>query len=263
MRLEAQLACKNLQKINKEQLKRFAKKLRSCLIDKGAEKTLVDSCLKTAIQEMNQDRFFEKQCQLAMSSACDKSTLKGNRGIDSIGRILVEYCFIRVPEKKMVWPESSKVDQRARETFVQGVIPRPLLTYFLVSIRGAIPELNNFKADSVLFGKENKQHEERKEYVDALVRKFDGPEADNRTKWESIYRNERFQTIARSLIGETRRKIEEFGLERYLRILENFRQRDPDSKTKNKMQRPFTLDDIKQIETALWAAEEALAKPLD
>lgn len=263
MEFEVEHLCKKIRKVNNQQLKDYTKLLRKFLLHEGIEQHLVDKALKSAIQAFQKSPPFEDLCLKAMCSAQDKTCLKGKRGIDAIGRILVQFCFFKVPKTKMVWPQSSLKDKEARKKYVPGIIPRPLMSYFLVSVRGSIPELNNFEASSVLFGEENQAHEERKRLVNALVKEFDSSDPlQTKNKWETIYSDQRFQDIARDLIGDIRRKIEEFGLERYLRILENLRQRDPDKNNQYSMRRPFNLEDIKQLEEALWAAEEALAKPL-
>lgn len=263
MNLDQEHIFNKIVKLNNIQLKLYTKALRSSLLKAGVDQGLVDSALKSSIQHLKETSSFQSDCQKTLCGENGKECPKDKRGIDSIGRILVEYCFIRTPEKRMIWPESSEQDKKARKVFTQEIIPRPLMIYFLISVRGTIPKLNKFEASSVLFGEENKTHEERKEYVDSLVEEFNTSTTSNvSTKWNQIYSDSRFQAAARDLIGDIRRKIGEFGLERYLLIIENLRQRDPESKRSNRMQRAFTIEDVKQLEDALWMAEEALAKPL-
>lgn len=264
MSFDLEVICKNIEQLTNTQLKIYTKTLRSSLLEAGVEKDVVDSALKSSVQKLKRMSSFNTDCQRVICSAYDQAHLKGKRGIDSIGRILVEYCFIRIPEHKMIWPESSEQDKKSRESYTHGIIPRPFMNYFLVSVRGTIPELNKFDASSVLFGEENEAHEERKKYVDSLVKEFEANESiPLRSKWDHIYTDARFQTAARDLIRDIRKKMEQFGLERYLRVLENLRQRDPDNKGSNRMHRPFNFEDAKQLENALWSAEEALAKPRD
>jgi len=238
----------------------FTQIMRHQLLNAGIDRQLLEDILKKSVHEFRKKQSYDTDCATSLQEMINQSSGKEHRGIDCIGRILVEYCFFRVPETKLIWPENSERDTQSRIGFTEGVIPRPLMRYFLVSVRGTIPELNNFEASSVLFGEENIAHEERKAYVNELTKKFVSPKAtESAIDWQAVYSDNRFQQVALELIGDIRRKIEQFGLERYLRILENFRQRDPDSTGINAMQRPFIIDDAKQIDEALWAAEEALA----
>jgi len=253
--------CKLTKKACNDQLRVFTQIVRQKLLDAGIESSLLEKSLKDAIMELKNDDSYLSECSHIIHDISKHTNGEENRGIDSIGRVLVEYCFFRTPSEKMIWPDNSKKDMKARAEYTQNVIPRPLMRYFLVSVRGTIAELNNFEASSVLFGEENTAHEERKSYVDELIQEFKVIDKTGQeiTNWQSVYADTRFQQVALELIGDIRRKIEQFGLERYLRILENFRQRDPDSAGINAMQRPFIIEDAKQIDEALWAAEEALA----
>ncbi|WP_319466522.1 hypothetical protein [uncultured Pseudodesulfovibrio sp.] len=258
----------SLENINKEQdtkmtvnqLKLFTKILRQTLLDAGIEKVTTDHALKQAIIKFNK----KKNLTTSKTPPTPHTTsfdAKENRGIDPIGRILVEFCFIKSPKKRMIWPDNSVQDDTARKKFTQGIIPRPLMRYFLISVRGSIPEIDQLESSSVLFGKDNESHKKRKILVNDLLKEFrnKNPHTD-KLNWEEIYLDSRFQKIALEIIGDIRRKMNQFGVDRYLKILENFRQRDPAQKSINKMQRHFIVTDAKQIDEALWAAESSLAQ---
>lgn len=259
--LEDQI-CTAVKNISNQQLKRFTQLIRRHLTEVGFDQTQLDHALKKAVKAFKEDENFKTECNRVVNTIHTQANSQENRGIDSIGRVLVEYCFFKTPDKKMIWPEGSKQDDESRKSYVKGVTPRPLMRYFLVSIRGSIPQLNKFEASSVLFGEENTAHEQRKKYVDDLIKEFVAPnQTGKRTvNWNAVYADNRFRQVALELIGDIRRKIQQFGLERYLRILENFRQRDPDRTGINIMERPFSIEDAKQLESALWAAEETLAR---
>lgn len=262
MTLDMGAICQQARKLSIIQLKQFSQELRQILLSSGIDKRIVDDALKTAIKSSNNRKEFYDECLNAFSKlTCDSHRCK--RGTDAIGRILVEYCFFRAPDKRMIWPEYSPKDLQARKEFVEDIIPRPLMRYFLVSVRGSISELNKFEASSVLFGKENQIHEERKAVVDKLIRDFTGSHDNISTAWEAIYEDSTFKRIALDIVSDIRRKIEQFGHERYLRILENFRQRDPDRKGINVMHRSFSIEDARQIGECLWTAEGYLVNSLD
>ncbi|MDC0336112.1 hypothetical protein OAN24_04355 [Pseudodesulfovibrio sp.] len=256
--------CKVTKRVGNKQIMLFTHIIRQQLLDAGVDRQLLEKTVKTAVKAFRQKQTYDKDCATALQDMSANSSGKEHRGIDSIGRILVEYCFCRTPDTQLIWPEESEEDTQARISFTEGIIPRPLMQYFLVTVRGTVPQLNKFEADSILFGKENAAHEDRKKQVDALVHEFDNlNESGSKIKWKAIYMDSRFQAIALELIGDIRRKIEQFGHERYLRILENLRQRDPDRKGINAMDRPFSLDDAKQLDEALWSAERGLAQNME
>lgn len=262
--MESQITriCKLTKRVGNKQVMLFTQIMRQHLLGAGIDQQALEKALKNAVKQFRKEQTFDADCVAELSTMENQSNAKAHRGIDSMGRILVEYCFCRTPETKLIWPDKSEKDTEARISFIEGVIPRPLIRYFLVTVRGTIPNLNKFEAASILFGEENVAHEERKEFVDKLVKEFGGNDSAD-SKWEAIYNDPRFQSIALELIGDIRRKLEHFGLERYLKILENLRQRDPEKKSLNEMQRPFYLADAKQLDEALWAAERNLAQSLE
>lgn len=241
----------------------FTQIVRQRLLESGIDRKLLEDVLKSSVKQFRSQQTYDRDCANVLSEIHQYSNGKEHRGIDSIGRLLVEYCFIRIPETKLIWPENSEQDTQSRIGFSEGIIPRPLLRYFLVSVRGTIPELNKFDAPSVLFGEENTVHEERKDFVNSLIKEFNSSDKQNSgIKWNEVYSDSRFQKVALELIGDIRRKIDQFGHERFLRILENLRQRDPEKNGVNAMQRTFIIDDVEQIDESLWAAEEALSQKL-
>lgn len=254
--------CKLTKGVGNKQLLLFTKIVRSHLINAGIDKLLLEKALKEAVVDFRKAQTYDTDCAEALSTM--DANDKENRGCDSIGRILVELCFVQNPQHRLIWPERSEQDTQARISFTENVIPRPLMRYFLVSVRGSIPELDNFEAESVLFGQENAVHKERKAYVDELLKEYATSSNGNCTlDWKAIYTDVRFKKIALELIGEIRRRIDQFGTKRYLRIIENIQQKDPERAKKNSMDRAFTIDDILVIDDALWTAEGTLAQTID
>lgn len=248
--------------IKHDQIARFLHLLRQNLIAAGVDRTRFDQSVEISLRQLlappSADPTFSRQPD-------DSGLMENSRGIDSLGRILVEFCFMRSTDTPMIWPENSEQDTTARKMFTREYIPRPLMRYFLASVRGAIPQLDNFEADSILLEEENDTHSQRVLHINELLEDFKGPfgEGESAIDWPAIYADPRFQNITLELIRDIRHKIEQFGLEHFLHILENYRQHDPDSKGTNAMQRPFTLNDAKQIDEALIAAESALAHILN
>lgn len=255
--------CKLTKRIGNKQLMAYTQIIRKNMLDAGVARETTETILKQAIKEFRKKQTFEASCNNALQGMSCSAGNKENRGIDSIGRLLVEYCFIRSPEGRLLWPEDSEQDLKARENFTSNILPRPLMRYFLISVRGAISEINKYEAVPALFGEENQTNEERKEYVKSLIKEMAGTDSTpTQLDWNKIYADPRFQKVALEFIGDIRRKIAQFGHERYLRILDNLHQRDPENKGLNAMHRSFTIEDVKQIDDSLWAAEEALSASL-
>ncbi len=121
-------------RVSDEQLNQFVSLLRELLIDSGVAPDVFDSAVLTANQQMKADNIESVITQAVQAEE--------NRGVDTIGRILVEFCFFRTPAVKMIWPVNSNQDMAARREFTSNVIPRPLMRYFLISVRGSIRELD-------------------------------------------------------------------------------------------------------------------------
>lgn len=260
MEIELSTVTRITKKLNNRQLHQYSEILQRRLIDAGIAPEVVLEVIKGAVQELRLNDTFALECAQAFEGVAKATAVPDEqRVIDRVGRILVEYCFFRIPETKLIWPEGATEDKQSREKFTPGVLPRPLMRYFLISVRGAIPELDQFDANSILFGVDNAEHEELKKHVDALIDKIETNTRTNKaTLWEAVYSDVRFQRIALKLIKETRVKLESLGLEHYLRIIHNLRQRDPEKTRVNTMKRPFILEDVQMIDDALREAERAL-----
>lgn len=249
-----------MKKAGEDHLKEFIQTVRTCLAEAGRDRRELDDIFKKSIQLVRLKGTHDAACSHILQ-ALPHTNGRENRGLDPTGRILVEYCFIRAPEQHMLFPNGSQQDSKARKEYVEGVIPRPLMRYFLVSVRGSIPSLDEFKAHSILFGAENEQHEQRIQRAKDITEEFRIPDSPtNEINWDAVYSAPQFQKIVLKLIGDVRRKLGELGQERYLRILENFKQRDPNTTGQNTMYRAFCLADVQSIDEALWNAESCLAQ---
>lgn len=235
-----------------DQVAAFMQLLRDKLVDSGMDGNEFDMAVAAAVQAVltppSEDDIFTRK----------KDQLIENRGIDSLGRILVEYCFMRSHDDPMIWPDNSEQDQKARKIFTREYMPRPLMRYFLASVRGSNPQLDGFTAESILSdGGTNS-----KEAVEALLEEFKGPFGDGESaiQWEDAYEDLRFKQFALELIHAIRLEFDNLGTERYLGMLEDFRQRDMDRDGINAMDRNLVSDDVRQIKESLDAAENMLSK---
>jgi len=243
--------------IDSDQINAFMRLLRKNLIETGLDGSLFDKAVEISERELLIDPSENPVFSRAMD---DSGSTQQSRGIDSLGRILVEFCFFRTPETPMIWPDSTEEDKTARKLFKPEILPRPLMRYFLASVRGSISKLDNFEATPIISDENDNSFDKVK--INELLQEFIGPfgEGESAIDWQEVYEDIRFQKIAYNLINHIHRRIEELSSQHYLHIIEDCRQRDPDKDGINMMYRSFTLEDIHQIEAALSAAEAALAQ---
>lgn len=241
--------------VSQVKLQEFTRLLRKNLIESGVDEALFDNAADATTLEL--------QIQESQSSIIDR-TLRSyeNRGIDTVGRIVVEYCFIRSAQGKMIWPEYSDEDTMARWQFSETVLPRPLMRYFLVSVRGTVDDIDDFTSDSFLFADNPDGIDDIRKTFGDLIESFKGPfgSGESSVDWQAVYEDKRFKKLAHDLVKNMRERMNQNGLEEYLHCLEEYRKQDPKKEEINLMQRPFTLEDAHQIDEALQSAEKTLKK---
>lgn len=250
------LLCQSSRRLVLHQVLRFAKQLRATLLDMGVDTTLLNEAMRKSVREFKNDERLQHDCALIVH---DLLHLENNeyKVIDYLGRLLVEYCFIQTASGCLVYPRNSKEDIQARKEFTHGVIPRPLMRYFLVSVRGTIKGLDNFTAESLFFGCDNKMHQESLGVIMEVLKDYEvaKPTGGSRFDWHSAYEDQRLKSIALKLILHIRKRIQELQTARYLRIITNIQQTDPDAKGgDNMMDRAFRSEDIREVRFALDAA---------
>ncbi|WP_319472176.1 hypothetical protein [uncultured Pseudodesulfovibrio sp.] len=239
-------------KVSDEQLDRFTDLLREQLLGSGVTPEIFDSAVRTANQQMKADNIEGVITQAVQAEE--------NRGVDTIGRILVEFCFFRSPAVQMIWPENSEQDMAARSEFSSNVIPRPLMRYFLISVRGSIRELDGFETDSMLYADDPNAYDQLKHTVDTQLEEFKGPfgSGESAIDWAEVYEDHRFQRVTLDIVKAMRRMMQQFGTEQYVAHLEDYRTQDPENRGQNAMRRSFGRKDAHQLNEALKAAETSL-----
>lgn len=234
-------------------LQKYTDLLRKKLVEEGVEPALIDNAAQVTTLEL--------QVQGVDQSILEQTLrYEENRGIDTVGRILVEYCFIKPPTGRMIWPEYSDQDTLARWEFSEEVLPRPLMRYFLVSVRGTIEAIDGYSSESMLFEDTPNRLESIHQTIGELIEDFKGPfgSGDSAIDWQEVYEDAHFQKLALDLITNLRTMLSERGKEAYLSRLESYRQQDPNNTGSNLMQRPFSTEDVQQIAVALEKAETTL-----
>lgn len=240
-------------KVSSKRLELFTALLRRHAIESGCPEQVFDDAVESARYELNIEEAKHDYLTQAVKTY-------ENRGMDTLGRIVIEFCFIRTPNGPMLWPEYSEEDSLARWNFSEMVLPRPLMRYFLVSLRGSIENLDSFASESYLFEENPDQLEETKQAISDLIEAFKGPfgSGESSVNWQDVYEDARFQELALDIITKFIQKIESEGPETYLDHLNRYRQNDAAREEGNLMQRPFSTEDVKQISKALMDAERTL-----
>ncbi|MDC0336313.1 hypothetical protein OAN24_05425 [Pseudodesulfovibrio sp.] len=229
--------------------------LRHKLVASGVDAAQVDDAAQAATLELQVLDMDQSIIEQAMRS-------EEHRGIDSVGRIIVEYCFVRTLSGKMIWPEYSDNDTMARWQFTEEVLPRPLMRYFLVSVRGSIEDLDGFSAESMLFKDTPEELETLRQTMGDMLDDYRGPfgTGESAINWQDVYEDERFQKMALDIVSRLRTMLDACGLDEYLAQLEAYSQMDTMSSGTNIMQRAFTIEDARQIAQALTSAEGVLTE---
>ncbi len=237
-------------RVSQQKLREFTRLLRKNLKEVGVDGDIFDNAAQATSLELQIEEAQQSITQSALQSY-------ENRGMDTVGRIVVEFCFVRSAQGKMIWPEYSDEDTMARWQFSDAVVPRPLMRYFLVSVRGSIDEIDGFTSDSFLFEDNPDKIASIRQQIGDLIEDFKGPfgSGESSVDWQAVYEDQRFQELALSLVTQMRERVNEQGLETYLNRLEEYRQIDPQNEETNLMQRPLTIEDASQIDRALEAAQ--------
>lgn len=250
---------------NETTMKRFAERISDMkmelftgLLRRNLAEAGVDEGM---LQDIIQATTLELQIEESHSNLVDRALHSfDNRGIDTVGRIVVEYCFVRTSMGQMIWPEYSEEDTTARWHFMENVLPRPLMRYFLISVRGTIQDIDGFSTPSYLFESSQEPVEELRQTIADYIDDFKGPfgRGESAVDWQAVYEDQRFREFGLQIISSMRTKLEQDGLEEYLGCLEQYRQLDPNNDHLNLMQRTISIEDAQQIQTALVNAEAAL-----
>lgn len=250
---------------NETAMKRFAERISDMRLDLFTgllRRNLAGAGVDEAmLKDVIQATTLEMQIEESRNSLVDRALHSfDNRGIDSLGRIVVEYCFVRAPMGTMIWPEYSDEDTTARWDFVENVLPRPLMRYFLISVRGTIQDIDGFSTPSYLFESQPEAIEDMRRTIGNFLDEFKGPfgHGESAVDWQAVYEDQRFREVGLQIISAMRSKLEHKGLEEYLGCLKQYRRHDPNQDHTNLMQRTFSIEDAQQIQTALINAEKAL-----
>ncbi|MGE4468749.1 MAG: hypothetical protein AB7D47_01295 [Desulfovibrio sp.] len=231
----------------------FSKELKQKMVAMGMDKAVIKDIIGTAFQGYSTMETFKQESSGQMLSILDAYLRPSNRGRDPLGRLLIEFGLVRAYKRPVIYPDGSRQDEAARKNFIKGVIPRPLLRYFLVAVRGSVAGLDGFTAKSVLFSEHNEAMQERRDDLKALVEEFTVEFNYGKTTvdWRRFHEDARVQSIGRELLGDVLENMHSLGPERLLKIVNNVQSSDKDPDERTTMQRVFTPGDLKQLTVVL------------
>lgn len=248
----------------RKQILTFSKQLKEKMLETGITRRVTDDIIKEAFRGYRTMDTFNEHCVETLYRILEAYLRPSNRCKDVLGRLVVEYSLFRAVKTPLLNPAGSERDDEARRTFLRNALPRPLVSYFLVSMRGSVEGVDDFDAKPVLFGLENETMAERRERATAIA-------ADHTTHykhghrvvdWDNIYEDERSKRLAFELIGEVVEGMDGLGDKRMLKIIQNIQNNDKPVSATNVMEREFALDDIRLLKAAMSRARQLLAKAL-
>ena len=248
----------------RKQILTFSKQLKAKMLETGITRQHTEDIIKEAFRGYKAMATFHEHCDETLYRILEAYLRPSNRGKDILGRLVVEYALYRAVKKPLLNPEGSDKDDQARQKFMRSALPRPLINYFLVSVRGDVDGIDDFEARPVLFGAENPVMAERRELARAVV-------ADHTTHysygqravdWNAIYADERGKRLAYDLTTDIVRGMDDLGDKRMLKIIQNIQNNDKPVSAKNVMEREFATDDVRLLKAALSRSRELLAKAL-
>lgn len=242
----------------------FSKELKKKMLSMGFDKPAIQNVIQEAFKGYSTMETFKSECASNMLEILEVYITPSNRGFDPMGRILTEFGIIRAFDRPVLFNDGEHLDKTARKQFSKGVIPRPLLRYFLVAVRGTIDNLEQFYAKPVLFGPENESMKQYAEDVEALVDEFTTRYKYGKTitDWSGIYGDIRTQNLVFDLLDDVLSNLLPLGPERFLKIINNIQNNDQDPNNSTKMNRLFTTNDIRQLLACLQRGHKKLAAQL-
>ena len=242
----------------------FTGELKKKMLSLGVSKTKTTEIISEAFVGYKTMDTFKHECSKVMYDVLDAYLRPNLRQRDILGRLLVEYGIVQAYKKQVLFGDHSKQDAAAREQFVKGVVVRPLMRYFLITIRGTLDQIDEFEAKPVLFGLENQAMADRKQDITAIVKEFTVHYKYNKTStdWHKVYEDVRCKQIAFETLHDILESINSMGPDRYLKIINNIQSNNKHPQERTLMKRLFELNDIKQLVGALSRGYKTLEQEL-
>ncbi|EPR37038.1 hypothetical protein dsx2_0981 [Desulfovibrio sp. X2] len=246
----------------RQQMLSFAKIMRDLLLAKKVPPAVLNAAIREAFDEYKDLGGLPEE---AFSALLREIYLYGQpEGLadDPLGMILAEHGLRSGGTHRLLHPAGSPKDKAAREAYVKGAVPWPLVRYLLIGVRGTVPHFDPFDSTPLLFGPHNEQliglADRAREMADAHRVRF----ADGRTvvDWQTLYARPECLVLAREFIAFVLKGLDVLGPQRLQNILENLRHRDIQAGNEDALRRQIPEDDAAQLVRGLKTALTRLEK---
>ncbi len=243
----------------------FANRLRKNLDAKGLDRDLSLEAIRQTIEEFGQEcHAINEECMHLVEEALENFLNSQEQGGDILGRILFYFLFESAPGGRLVYEDSHADNERACMEFVQGVIPRPLMRLFLVSVRGSVEGIDPFQALPVLFGAGGEYIQEKTEEALELAKDYRmGEESeDSPIYYAGFFLDMRVRVFALELLEKVWERMEQMPGDRLLQVYENLQSKRRKATGVTDMERMLTVEDMEQLCGAVRNGLDALRKAL-
>lgn len=232
----------------------FVNVLRKQLLHQGLEEERIQEGFRLAMEEFTPDCFATNQeCTHLVLETLENYICAQEESGDIIGRILFHFIFESPAGGCLVHADGSEKDEQARREFTSGVIPRPLMRYFLICVRGAVDGIDSFNSLPVLFGSNYEFIEQRTQAALDLAQDYRMTEDSEASPiyYPGYFLDRRVRIYAYEFLIEVARRMEELPEDRLLMIFDNLQSKQRRSVNAVEMNRRFTLEDIRQLRKAV------------
>lgn len=253
--------CETSLKACRAQVLTFAKVLKEIMLAKGVAPPLVEDIVREGFLGYRDMEVFTNSCSNTLRDVIAAHLQPSNRGLDPLGRVLVEFCFVAGEGGPLLHPDGSEADEDCLYDYVEGSLPRPLVRYFLVAVRGSADGVDAFDARPVLFSPDDETLAEARGVVERTVAACRRENAAGRmgTDWGAVYRAADVRAAAARVVDAVIDRAGPLGAERFLKILENIRKQDPEADGVNAMGRHFRTGDAELLLAGLERGRALLA----
>lgn len=240
----------------RKQIFAFAKELREKMLDAGLPGDVTARVLKETFGDLRDMPEFRRQVNETQTAILEAFVIPKNQGQDAMGRILTTWLFKYKKSPARLYPAGSEKDAKAREEFVPGVLPRPLLAYFLASIRGSLDGPDCFDSRPMLYSEDSPDLEKWRTSIKELLEKHVVIQGkDTRVMdWGAAYKNKKIRRLAAEIAMDGLKQIKPLGADRFARILDNIRRKAEGplcAHLGQEMERTIVSEDVQQIQKAL------------
>ena len=243
----------------------FARIVRRLLLEQGVAEATVNAVLEEAKQEYGPECYeVNSQCAIITGGAL-KDYYSGDEEADILGRILVHFCFMAPNAAIKVYGDGDEQEMLARRQFTPNVLARPVMRYFLISVRGTLEGVDPYMSLPALFGTDMEDINTLTEKAMQIAehhRHGSTPDKPGPVHWGGFYKEPNARKLALFVVGQALKRIQAMGLDRYLQVLENYQAKRRSKLGSVLMERALLPEDAQQIVRALDDARKRLQASL-